>query len=96
MTHGLTVARIGRWRYFRLESWKREGYADYVGRAGFDFDDYLGKFRRGDAKMDPSSGYYWRYLLMVGYLLERENAGPDRLFADTRKGKEIEASLRRM
>lgn len=96
MAHGLTVARIGRWRYYRSESWKREGYADYVGMAAFDFGAYLEKFRRGDPKMDPASGYYWRYLLLVGFVLDREKAGPDFLFADTRTQAEMEAALQGM
>jgi len=96
MTHGLTVARLGRWKYSRLEAWKREGYADYVGMAAFEFDAYLGKFRKGDAKMDPSSEYYWRYLLMVGFILEDEKAGLDRLFDDRRTQAEMEAALKRL
>jgi hypothetical protein len=81
MGHGLTVYRIGRWRYWRAESWKREGFADWLGKAEWDFPAMLGKFKAGDPKMDPAgSGYYWRYHLMAGYLLERKGLTADSLF----------------
>jgi hypothetical protein len=93
MAHGLTVKRLGRWRYFHLPAWKREGYADYVGKAHFDYGAYLAKLRAGHPRRDPAAGYYWRYELLVGYELEREGADPDRLFAEGFPAAGFEASL---
>ena len=92
MAHGLTVKRLGRWRYFHLPAWKREGYADYVGKAHFDYGAYLAKLRAGHPRRDPAAGYYWRYELLVSYELEREGADPDRLFAEGFPAAGFEAS----
>lgn len=82
MTHSLEVNYLGRLAYLRLPQWKREGYADVVGRgADFDFAIQLAAFQRGDQTMDYGrSGLYLRFQLICAYLLERKGLSvPDLL-----------------
>src|SRR5258705_8603858 len=46
ITHIMTARRLGRRGYAGLDKWQREGYADYVGKAGsFDLDSVLPDFK---------------------------------------------------
>ncbi|HKP98231.1 MAG TPA: hypothetical protein VJ385_21045 [Fibrobacteria bacterium] len=95
ITHGLTMKHLGRLAYYRLPSWKREGYADYIGRPRFDFPAMLDAFRNGDPNMDPlASGFYWRYQLMTQYLLEVRKLPPDAIFQNQFPVPALEAELR--
>jgi hypothetical protein len=95
MAHGITVMRLGRWDYYRLPAWKREGYADYLARPRFDFNSMREAFRNGEPKMDPfQSGFYWRYHLMVQYLLEVRKVGVDEMFRESFPVPELERELR--
>src|SRR6185295_11719997 len=72
ITHIMTARRLGRRGYFGLETWQREGYADYVGKGGsFDFAAVLRDFKAEAPALDPSrSGLYLRYHLLVAHLLD--------------------------
>lgn len=95
MAHGLVVHRLGRWRYWRAKSWKHEGFADHLAKTAWNFPLLLGKFKAGDPKMDPAgSGYYWRYHLMVGYLLERKGLTADSLFRGSYPVTDLEQEIR--
>jgi hypothetical protein len=70
--HTLVADQLGAIAYWRLPSWKNEGYADYIAKGNdFDFDRVAAQFRRGDRELDPvRSGMYLRYHLLVAYLLD--------------------------
>jgi hypothetical protein len=74
ITHNLTSRFLGPLVYWRLPAWKREGYADYVGKGGnFDFKKNLELFREKDPTLNPqASGLYLRYHLLVAELLDRK------------------------
>lgn len=78
VTHLMTNRHLGLVRGWRLPTWVREGYADYIGRgASFDFRDACRQFvarPRG-----AQSGAYLRYTLMVAELLEHDGWTVDRL-----------------
>lgn len=62
---GLIAAR-------RLPVWLREGYAEYVARHDtFDYETTRTRFLAGDETLG-SSDRYWKYLLLVTHLLDRE------------------------
>ena len=46
VVHAMMADAVGTWRYFRLERWQQDGYADYVAKGGaFDFAGRLRGFR---------------------------------------------------
>ena len=96
MTHSLEVNYLGRSGYWRLPQWKREGYADVVGRGGeFNFAKQLAAFQRGDVSMDYGrSGLYLRFQLMVAYLMERKGVGVHDLLDRKFDAAVIERELR--
>lgn len=95
IAHGITVDRIGWRRYWNLEAWKREGYADYLGKPDWDFPAMLAKFQAGDPIMEPEgSGHYSRYHLLMRYRLLFRGEDVDHVFADPLPAAAIEAELR--
>jgi hypothetical protein len=95
ITHIMTVRRIGALRYMNLETWQREGYADYVGKGGaFDFAATLRDFKAGAPALDPArSGLYLRYHLLVAHLLDQQGMTADALLTTSRPSAPIEAAL---
>lgn len=75
ITHTLTGQAVGGIAYHRLPQWKREGYADYVGKgAAFNYDEARKAFLANDPKMDwAKSGLYWRFHLLVAHLLDKQH-----------------------
>jgi len=98
ITHSLVVRYLGRRAYWRLPSWKQEGYADYVARDGdFNFPQQLAAFRRGDREMDPArSGLYLRYQLLVTYLLEKRGITTQALLQIPYDQASLEQEIREM
>lgn len=98
ITHALEVHHPGRYAYWRLPAWKREGYADYVGRDGdFHFPQQLAAFQRNAVEMDPHrSGLYLRYQLLVSYLLEVRGMTPHQMLTKYFDRASLERDLRRM
>jgi hypothetical protein len=76
-THTLLADELGAARFWRLPSWKGEGYSDYVGKGGdFDYERAVDRLRCGAREMEPKrSGLYLRYHLLVAYLLDRRGLG---------------------
>ncbi len=74
ITHSLTGQAVGAIAYHRLPQWKREGYADYVGKGTtFNYDEAKRAFLANDPKMDYSqSGLYWRFHLLIAHLLDKQ------------------------
>jgi hypothetical protein len=93
--HSLEVNYLGRIGYATFPTWKREGYADVVGKAGdFDFDKQLAAFRCNAPELDPRrSGLYLRYHLMCAYLLDRRHLTPQALLEQALDGAAIERAI---
>jgi hypothetical protein len=96
ITHTLTGQAVGGIAYHRLPQWVREGYADYVGKgAAFNYDEARRAFLAGDAKMDwEKSGLYWRYNLLVAYLLDNQHWSVQRLLREPIEQKAVEDAIR--
>lgn len=79
--HVLTARRLGEWRYARLPTWKKEGYADYVSQEP--------KFGDGDEarlrKSDPTAPIlaYADARRRVAARLARNGGSLDELFSGT-------------
>jgi hypothetical protein len=96
ITHLMVARRLGRWENFRLARWQREGYADYVGKAGaFDFAKVQESFRANDPELDPArSGLYLRYHLLTAHLLDHKGLTPQALLAHPLDPGPLESELR--
>jgi hypothetical protein len=96
ITHNLTQRFLGAWAYWHLPVWKREGYADYVGKGGdFDFQKNLALFRAGDPSLNPrGSGLYLRYHLLVAELLDRRRMTVAAMLRTGIDRKKLEEDLR--
>ncbi len=96
ITHTLTGQAVGGVAYHRLPQWVREGYADYVGKgASFNYDEARHAFLAGDPKMDwEKSGLYWRYNLLVAYLLDRQHWTVQRLLEEPMEQQAVEDAIR--
>ncbi|HEX6739704.1 MAG TPA: hypothetical protein VF310_15595 [Vicinamibacteria bacterium] len=96
ITHLMVAHRLGRWANFRLAAWQREGYADYVGKAGaFAFSRERDRFRANDPALDPArSGLYLRYHLLTAHLLDHKRLTPEALLAQPLAAEPLEEELR--
>jgi hypothetical protein len=96
ITHSLTGQAVGGIAYHRLPQWKREGYADYVGKgATFNYDEAKRAFLADDPKMDwAKSGLYWRFNLLVAHLLEKQHWSVERLLEEPIEQSTVEAMIR--
>lgn len=95
ITHAMTAARIGRWRYLNMPAFQVEGYADYVGM-GHRVDLAAGRaaLLADGPDMHPRlSGSYSRYALLVAYLLDEGKLTPAALFARPLDQAAIERQL---
>lgn len=95
ITHALEVHHLGRYGYWQLPVWKREGYADYVGRDGnFRFQEQLAAFQRSAVEMDPQrAGLYLRYQLLVTYLLDIRGLTPHQMLIQPFDQSSLERDL---
>lgn len=111
VTHGVTAAYTGSLNYFRLPTWIREGYADYVAlyqglgafdnsakcQNRFDFQANLIKFRNDAREMSPQkSGLYLRYHLLVAYRLDIQPRSVTALFKEKPPQAAVEAEIRKI
>lgn len=96
IAHTLTGQAVGAIAYHRLPQWKREGYADYVGKgSAFNYDDARKAFLANDPKMDwAKSGLYWRFHLLVAHLLDKQHWDVNRLLAEPIEQSAVEAMIR--
>ena len=94
--HQMTGSTLGPIRYLRLPQWVREGYADYVGKGtAFDYAAARRAFLAGAPEMDyRRSGLYWRFHLLVAYLLDRQGWSVERLLREPPLQAQIEAALK--
>ena len=78
MTHLWMRKRFGYWRNIAMPAWKKEGYAEYV--AGGSTLDYETGLRMWSANPRDSTGYqYFKYYMLVRFLLEHEELSVDAL-----------------
>ena len=79
ITHLLIRKRYGYWRNLTMPTWKKEGYAEYIA-SGSTLDDQTG-VRMWKANPSDSTGYqYFKYYMLVKYLLEHDKLSVDDLF----------------
>lgn len=70
ITHSLQT-KIKRFMHLTTPTYIVEGYADYIGKGdAVGFDDLLDDFEQNHFSMEPSSGLYNRYHLMVAFLID--------------------------
>lgn len=95
ITHDLTARFLGSLVFWRLPTWKCEGYADYVGKGGqFDFEKNLELFKRNDSSLNPSqSGLYLRYHLLVAFLLDYKKISTDGMLKQEFDREKLEAEI---
>jgi len=78
-THLLIRKRYGYWRNLTMPDWKKEGYAEYV--AGGSTLAHESGVAMWKARPDDATGYqYFKYFMLVKYLLEHERITVDDLF----------------
>ncbi len=96
IAHTLTGQAVGPIDYHRLPQWKREGYADYVGKgAAFNYDEAKQAFLANDPKMDyAKTGLYWRFNLLVAHLLDKQHWSPQRLLEEPMEQQTVEEMIR--
>ncbi len=75
ITHTMIADRLGSLAYWRLPTWKDEGYCDFIAKASdFQYDDAARRLRHGDPQLDPArSGLYLRYHVLVAFLLTKQD-----------------------
>jgi hypothetical protein len=78
ITHLWMRKRFGYWRNLAMPAWKKEGYAEYV--AGGSTLDYATGRRLWKANpRDGTSYQYFKYYMLVRYLLEHDKLDVDAL-----------------
>jgi hypothetical protein len=78
-THLLIRKRFGYWRNLTMPTWKKEGYAEYV--AGGPTLSYETGVKMWKDNPKDGTGYqYFKYYMLVKYLLEQEKISVDDLF----------------
>ena len=79
ITHLLIRKRYGYLRNLTMPAWKKEGYAEYV--AGDSTLDYETGVRMWKTNTGEGAGYqYFKYYMVVKYLLEHDKISVDDLF----------------
>jgi len=78
-THLLIRKKFGYWKNLRFPVWKREGYCEYV--AGGSTLSYETGVRMWKEKPRDGTGYqYFKYYILVNYLLEHDKLSVEELF----------------
>jgi hypothetical protein len=78
-THLLIRKRFGYWRNLTMPAWKKEGYAEYV--AGGSTLSYEAGVKMWKENPRDGTGYqYFKYYMLVRYLLEHDKLSVDDLF----------------
>ena len=96
ITHTLTGQAIGGFRFYQLSEWVREGYADYVGKgASFNYEEARKAFLADAPEMNwEKSGLYWRFHLLVAYLLDKQHWDVRRLLTEPMEQASVEDAIR--
>jgi hypothetical protein len=93
--HALLDCRYGDLTCYRLPDWKKEGYCEYIaGNPSFDVDEGRRLIRGGE--VDASAPFrYFRYWMMVKYLIDVEGLDIDEIIARDFNVDEVLAKVRR-
>ena len=92
VTHLLIKNKFGYLRNFTMPAWKKEGYSEYI--AGGSTLDYETGVRLWKANPQNDTGYqYFKYFMLVKYLLETEKLTVDELFSRDIDRAAIEAKV---
>ena len=96
VTHQMVFHSIGPLAFYNLPQWVREGYADYVGKGNtFNYSAARRAFLADVPEMDwTKSGLYWRFHLLVAYLLDHRHWSAARLLHDPPSLKTVESEVR--
>ena len=94
MIHTLMEKRYGLLTNWRVPTWKREGYADYLAQeSSFEVDHGRELIRQGSE--DPSPAFlYLRYRLVVAYLLDTKGVSVEELVTQEFDVAALERELR--
>jgi hypothetical protein len=94
VTHMMVADHVGLIGERRLPVWLREGYAEYVARHDtFDYDATRARLLAGDEGLGTRDRY-WKYLVLVTHLLDREGRDVSAVLADPPDPDEVEARVR--
>lgn len=94
ITHMMVADHIGLIAGRRLPVWLREGYAEYVARHDtFDYEVTRARFLAGDETLGRHDRY-WKYLLLVTHLLDREGRDPITVLDGPPDRDDVEARVR--
>ena len=78
-THLLIRKKFGYWRNLTMPAWKKEGYAEYVaGGSTLSYETGVKMWK--DNPTDGTGYQYFKYYMLVKYLLEQEKISVDDLF----------------
>jgi len=94
VTHMMVADHLGLIAARRLPVWLREGYAEYVARHDtFDYAATRAHLIAGDEGLAVHDRY-WKYLLLVTYLLDREGLDVSTVLNAPPDSDEVEARVR--
>ncbi|MEQ1730474.1 MAG: hypothetical protein ABL982_19070 [Vicinamibacterales bacterium] len=94
VTHTMVADHMGIIVGRSLPVWLREGYAEYVARHGtFDYDATRARLLAGDEGLGVDDRY-WKYLLLVTHLLDREKRDVGTVLNAPPDSDEVEARVR--
>ena len=93
ITHSLQT-KIERFMFVTTPKYIVEGYADYIGKGpSFDYGRYLNDYKSNHATMNPTSGLYNKYHLMIAYLIDVKRLTFVEIVRQKRSLEEIENEL---
>lgn len=79
VTHFLVRKRFGYWRNLTMPAWKKEGYAEYVaGGSTLPYETGVALWKQNPA--DGTGYQYFKYYMLVKYLLEHDRLSVDQMF----------------
>lgn len=92
VTHLLIRKKFGYLKNLTIPAWKKEGYSEYV--AGGSLLDYETGVRRWQENPKDDSSYrYFKYYMLVKYLIETEKSSLEDVFSRSYDMQELEAKV---
>jgi hypothetical protein len=95
ITHSLQT-KLDRFMYISTPEYIVEGYADYIGKgSSIDYKKYVKDFKENDFTMNPNSGLYNKYHLMIAYLMDIQGMSFREIVHQKINIEEIDQELKR-
>ena len=92
ITHLLIKKKFGYWKNLTMPAWKKEGYAEYVaGGSTLDYETGIKMWK--DNPKDGSGYQYFKYYMLVKYLLEHDRMSVENLFNNEIDEQSLEAKV---